>query len=185
MKSILTMLLVLLIPGSMLFSLDVNIIMKDGSVLQGKLLGETSNEIYLMDTNGKTKVMNSSNIQNVFNASNGEAVSFTPKPDIPQTVAMNQTNSQALTNVLTNGKSSIVVVQEPGTGVYYGNYNGAIVYLYGGFWWRFSGGYWYRALGYDGPWVVMDAVVVPNPIICYSPVWFFHPHFRFGFRHRW
>ena len=49
------------------------------------------------------------------------------------------------------------------------------VYRYGGYYWAYDDGYWYRARAYDGPWVGVSYVSVPQPVIYvpaqYRPHW--------------
>lgn len=99
--------IIILFPISLLSALEVNIVMKDGSVVKKNMLGITADEIYLQDDNGKAKILKISDIKAVFNAGSGEPI----QPAAP-------------VNGQTAAKDNNIIVEEvPFTGVYYGYYN--------------------------------------------------------------
>lgn len=57
----------------------------------------------------------------------------------------------------------------PGTYVYYAPDANVDVLFYGGYWYRPYEGGWYRARGYNGPWVFIDAGRVPPPLVQLPP----------------
>ncbi len=57
--------------------------------------------------------------------------------------------------VVFSGPPELVVI--PDTDVYYCPDLSADIFFYGGFWYRPYGGYWYRAVGYEGPWIYIQA----------------------------
>jgi hypothetical protein len=95
-------------------ALDVNIVMKDGTAVKANMLGKTSDEIYLLDEGGKTKVIKIADVKLLFNAQNGESMSLVVKPETPPVPA----NVQNVTNV---SVPVTTVVEVPGTVYYYGS----------------------------------------------------------------
>lgn len=57
------------------------------------------------------------------------------------------------------------VVAVPGSQVYFVPQPGIDIFFYGGYWWSPRGDRWYRALAYNGPWVVIKRRFVPGPVI--------------------
>jgi hypothetical protein len=167
MKKILVM-IILLFSITGVWALDVNIIMKDGSVVKGNMLGKTADEIYLQGDNGKSKSVKIADVRQLFDAASGNPIDLSAPQQNP---ANNNTGAPAVQEV-------------PGTGVYYGNYDGSVLYYYGGFWWRYIGGVWYRADLYAGPWVVIDPAYVPYPIFYIGPRWYW-PGFYWGWHGGW
>ncbi len=179
MKKILFIILILVFTAGISSAVEVNIIMKDGSVVKGNMLGKTADEIYLQGDNGKASTMKITDIKAVFNAGNGEPVVLTARTDSQQVLTNGQT--------VTNDKNSIVVSEIQGTGVYYGDYNGDVVYYYGGAWWKYTGGLWYRAYGFDGPWFFIGGSFIPYPVAYIGPRWFYYGPRHIYYRHwrRW
>ncbi len=164
----------LLFTFAVLHALNVNIVMKDGSVVKGNMLGKTADVIYLDAGGGKVKEMKVADIKALFDAAEGSEIDLTKTGNAEQ----NQSGQ-------TNGSGSPVITVVPGTDVYYANYNGDILYYYGGFWWRYIGGVWYRADIYTGPWAIIEPDIVPYPVIYIGPRWYFWPHRFFWGWHGW
>jgi hypothetical protein len=162
MKRILIILLAVLLPASLLTAAEVSVIMKDGAVVKGNMLGKTSDELYLQGNNGKAKIYKIGDIKSVFDAK-GAAVDLTAG-----------TNPLSVTN---SGTPELAAV--PGTDVRYLDNNGDIIYFYGRHWWRYGGGNWYTSEIYSGPWAVIDSTFVPYPVFYWGPRW----HYGWAHRH--
>ncbi len=52
----------------------------------------------------------------------------------------------------------------PGTAVYFIPGVSADIFFFDGYWWAPRGPGWYRAYSPNGPWVIVDARVVPGPL---------------------
>jgi hypothetical protein len=173
MKKLLLTLL-LLLPLSAFYAFEVNIIMNDGSVIKGNMLGKTADEIFLDGENGKAKIIKIADIKNVFDAEKGTPVAIKASQSLQ--ASTNAQNQPVLTNV-------------PGSDVYYYYYNGEPLYYYGGFWWRYDDGIWLRSPYYAGPWVIIGAPYVPGPVFYIGPRWYYWgPRWGWGWRwgwHRW
>jgi hypothetical protein len=65
-----------------LYGENVNIIMKDGKVIQAELLGKTEDKILIKDTEGKAKEIMLKKIKHIFNAKTGEKIEFELKEKI-------------------------------------------------------------------------------------------------------
>ncbi len=174
MKKIL-MTAILLLPMTLLYSFEVNIILNDGSVVKGNMLGKTAEELYLDGENGKARSIKIADIKSVFDAAKGSQVDLkAPQPTQPSTNVQNNQNSQVQQPQL---------IPVPGSEGYY-DYNGELVYYYGGYWWRYEDGAWYRSPFYTGPWIIIEGPYVPGPVFYIGPHWgYFGPHR--GFYHGW
>jgi hypothetical protein len=80
------------------------------------------------------------------------------------------------------GPPALVVI--PGAPVYYAPRAPANVFFYGDQYWLFHGNGWYAGSTWNGPWVVVEPVYLPAPILR-VPVRYYHvrpPHWR-GWHH--
>ncbi len=64
---------------SVIYAENVNIIMKDGKVIQAELLGKTEDKIFIKDTEGNAKEIMLKNIKHIFNSKTGEKIEFEAK----------------------------------------------------------------------------------------------------------
>jgi len=65
-----------------LYGENVNIIMKDGKVIQAELLGKAEDKIFIKDTEGNAKEIMLQKIKHIFNAKTGEKIEFELKEKI-------------------------------------------------------------------------------------------------------
>jgi hypothetical protein len=79
MKNLL-ILAILFLPVTLLYSLEVNVIMNDGSVVKGNMLGKTANELFLDGENGKARSIALADVKAVFNAATGNPVDNAGQP---------------------------------------------------------------------------------------------------------
>lgn len=61
------------------------------------------------------------------------------------------------------------VVVIPGTYVYFAPDVDVEILFYGGYWWRPHAGRWYRAMDYNGPWIIIEVGRVPNVLVGLPP----------------
>jgi hypothetical protein len=66
-----------------------------------------------------------------------------------------------------------VLAVVPGTPVYYAPHAPANVFFYGHQYWIFNGNGWYAGPTWNGPWVAVDPVYLPAPILR-VPVRYYH-----------
>ena len=79
---------IFLLFASFGFSLDVNIILKNGTLIKGTLIGKTQTELYI-EKKGKAKTIPFSKIKQVFKASTGEKI------DLSESESANPLNKTA------------------------------------------------------------------------------------------
>jgi hypothetical protein len=80
------------------------------------------------------------------------------------------------------GPPALVII--PGAPVYYARQAPGNVFFYGHQYWLFHGSGWYAGPSWNGPWVVVEPVYLPAPILR-IPVRYYHvrpPHWH-GWRH--
>jgi hypothetical protein len=81
-----------------IYAEDVNIIMKDGKVIQAELLGKTDEKIFIKDTEGNAKEIMLKNIKHVFNSKTGEKIEF----DVKEKGTSTTTESKSTTKIQNN-----------------------------------------------------------------------------------
>ncbi len=64
---------------SVLFAEDVNVIMKDGSLIKGSLIGKTADQVVIQEAGGKAETVNISDIRGVFDQATGNPVDLRVK----------------------------------------------------------------------------------------------------------
>jgi len=101
---------VFLLSATMLSALEVNVILGDFSVIEGRLLGSTSDTVYLMGVSNQAVVLKLSDIKVIFDASNGQAV------HLNEDTAAQQVVTNYITNV--NDAGAIIIEEEPVTEIY-------------------------------------------------------------------
>ncbi len=163
--------LILMFMAVCLYARNVNIILNDGTVIKGGLLGKTSDSVYVESTNGQSLTVKIDDIKSAFDQDSGEVIDFTAADSQSAQPGSNDNGPAAVvTNTVTN-KGTVEEAQEPqlvvipGTYVYYYNYGDYDCFYYGGFWWRPWQGYWYRSGGFEGGWVVVNPRVVPYYVV--------------------
>ncbi len=173
MKRILAIIVGITIFSAGLWAIDVNIVMKDGTIMKGNMLGKTADELYFEGTNRKAEVLKLAGIKTVFDAGNGKPLDLTINTNVPQNMAQNQP--------ATNVEPDPNLVLIPGSSVYYTYSNGELLYYYNGYWWQNADNIWYRSSFYGGPWFIIGYRYVPFDVYYYGPRWYLHygPHRRF------
>jgi hypothetical protein len=178
MKRLILPLIIAFLAISGVYSTDVNIIMKDGSVFKGNMLGHTSDEVYLEQTNGQSITLKVSEIKSAFDAGTGDQIDLTASVSSESASSENTAeNPPVQTNTVTNviimeqqeQEPEIVVI--PNTYVYYYYYDGYDCFFYGGYWWRPWHGFWYRSGIYNGGWLIVNPAFVPYSVIHLPPRW--------------
>jgi hypothetical protein len=157
MKRLILPSLVTFIAMSAIYSYDVNIVMKDGTVLRGNMLGHTPDVLYLEQTNGQAVPVNVNEIKFVFDAGTGNQIDLTPAVPTESTTAEQ------------DQEPDMVVI--PDTDAYYYYYDGYDCFFYGGYWWRPWHGFWYRSRIYSGGWILVNNGHVPYIITHLPPGW--------------
>ncbi len=167
--------LILLFIAVCLYARNVNIILNDGTVIKGGLLGKTSDSVYVESTNGQSVTVKIDDIKSAFDQDSGEVIDFTAADSKSAQPVSNDNGPAAVVTNSGSGNSSpdvssgeapepqLVVI--PGTYVYYYNYGDYDCFYYGGYWWRPWQGYWYRSGGFEGGWVVVSPRVVPYYVV--------------------
>ncbi len=161
MKRIIVYLFLTLLWAVCLFARNVNIVMNDGSVIKGGLLGKTADDIFIETTNGQSVTVHIADIKSAFDQDTGESLDLT-EANADQASGSTNTVTSTVTNTVTNTvnpEPQLVVI--PGTYVYYYDYGGYDCFYYGGYWWRPWQGYWYRSYIYSGGWVTVNITYVP------------------------
>jgi hypothetical protein len=165
MKKIL-ILAIILLPVSLLYSIEVNIILTNGTVVKGNMLGKTAGQVFLDGENGKAASIDLNEIKSVFDASTGA----------PVDIKASASAQKASTNLPPQPQLAPV----PGSDVYYYYYNGEPLYFYSGFWWMYGDGIWFRAPFYTGPWIIIGGAYVPGPVFYIGPRWhYFGPRWNY------
>ena len=77
MKKLIFSVIIFLSAFSFAMAENVNVIMNDGSVFKGTMMGKTSDELIIKDSDGRTSYLTISNIKSVFDSDNGSAVDLT------------------------------------------------------------------------------------------------------------
>ncbi len=158
MKRVISLLFIFLLTAVCLYARNVNLLMNDGSVIKGELIGKTADSVYVKDTNDQTITVQKADIKSAFDQDTGDEIDLTAV----NTETAPQDNSSA-NDVVTNAiepEPQLVVI--PGTYVYYYPYGGADCFYYGGYWWRPWHGFWYRSTVYNGGWAVISPRYVPT-----------------------
>lgn len=76
----------------MLFGLEVNVIMKDGKLVKGTLIGSTEKEVFVEVTNGKVETLQKSGISQVFDAKTGKVLKEILGEETSQETIVSNTN---------------------------------------------------------------------------------------------
>ncbi len=164
MKRIIMTLLIAVFALSIIQAKNVNIIMKDGTVLKGDLIGKTSEEVYIQDTNSKSVEVKVSDIKSLFDSDTGDQINLAGDTAAPNS---NQPNT-ADTNVVISQPDVAVI---PNTYVYYYSYDNYDCFYYAGYWWRPWHRVWYRSAAYNGGWVLISPEYVPYNVMHLPPRW--------------
>lgn len=161
MKRLILPLLFISFAGAVLYSFDVNIIMKDGSVIKGNMLGHTPDEMYLEQTNVQLVKLKVSEIRFAFDASTGNQIDLTSE-------FSSESSSTEQDQELGQGQDIVVI---PDTDIYYYYYDGYDCFFYAGYWWRPWHRHWYRSGIYSGNWVLVNPGYVPYSVMHLPPRW--------------
>jgi hypothetical protein len=162
MKRTLSLIIFTMLCAACLYAKNVNVLMNDGTVIKGNMLGKTADTVYIEDTNGQSINVKTADIKSVFDQDTGDEM------DLNAGSAPEDTNSAppSTTNVVTNAVETdpdITVI--PNTYVYYYTYDNYDCFFYGGYWWRPWGGFWYRSGIYNGGWVIVSPRFVPYYVV--------------------
>ena len=90
------------------YSLDINILLKNGKIVKGSLIGKTEKEIFIETKKGKSRIIPKEKIKAIFNAKNGEPVKIgiTEYKDNQQSIRVTNANVE---------ETSPVALSEPET----------------------------------------------------------------------
>ncbi len=158
MKKVFLALILAFFAFALVHAKDVNVILNDGSVIKGNLLGKTTEEVYIEDTNGQSITIKMGDIKSAFDAESGDQIDLTSSSSTASVVTDAPVIADTTTTVIA-AEPDVVVI--PNTYVYYYTYDGYDCFYYGGFWWRPWHGYWYRSTIYNNGWVVINPGYVP------------------------
>ncbi len=148
---------------ALVYSMDVNILMNDGSIVKGALIGKTSEEVYIQDTNNQTFSVWVNDIKSAFDADTGDQIDLNAG-----SASSSIQEDTVITNVVAPEPDVVVI---PNTYVYYYTYDNYDCFFYGGFWWRPWHGVWYRSTFYNYGWVVINPGLVPYNVSHLPPSW--------------
>ncbi len=88
MKVGLILMIAFIFSTCFLFSQDVNVILTNGTIIKGNMIGKTADSIVIEGKDNKAQAINITEIQAVFDAANGNQIDLSPAPVIQERSAV-------------------------------------------------------------------------------------------------